>query len=81
MATKVVDAAGVSDLGESDFFTELIPIGERINVPMDNHWNELGHKLFAEAVSARILESGVLESKAKSWNAFGSRAVHLPNRR
>jgi hypothetical protein len=56
----VREAAGLPDLGDLARFHARVPEGATLFVPYDPHLNELGHRLYAEAVSESLEAAGLL---------------------
>jgi len=48
------------DLGDWQRFRARLPPNAKIHVPYDTHWNELGHRVYGEALAAALIESRAL---------------------
>jgi hypothetical protein len=57
----VREAAGLAPNDVHERFRASVPGDDAILVPYDPHWNELGHRLYGEALAAWLLESGLLD--------------------
>ncbi len=68
-STALLRALELPDLGDWRAFKESIPDGAEIRVPLDPHWNELGQRLYAEALSEALIHSGLLESARRDGGA------------
>jgi hypothetical protein len=58
----VREAAGEPDLGEHERYLARLEDPAAVLVPFDPHWNELGHRLYAEALVESLEASGLLAS-------------------
>jgi hypothetical protein len=56
----VREAAEIPELGEMARFRARVPDGATLQVPYDPHWNELGHRLYGEALAEALEGSGLL---------------------
>jgi hypothetical protein len=43
------------EVGEFERFRDATPKGARLHIPMDPHWNELGHELYGAALADALL--------------------------
>jgi hypothetical protein len=60
----VREEATMPELGSAEHFRALIPPGASLQVRYDPHWNELGHRLYGEALADSLAESGLLQRPA-----------------
>jgi hypothetical protein len=65
-------AAGLPDLGDMTRMRESIPEGAQLFVPHDPHWNQLGHRLYGEALAEALLAGGLLETAEPASAATAS---------
>lgn len=72
------EAAGLPDLGDLAAMRERTPKGAALQVPNDPHWNELGHKLYGEALAKVLVEGGVIDGLAPSVAAASSGSTAAP---
>jgi hypothetical protein len=57
---EVERAIGQPETGVHRSFKDRIPEGASVHVPYDPHWNELGERLFGEALAEWLAGSGLL---------------------
>lgn len=63
-ARSVLDAAGLQPLGEARRWRSSLPEDRSIQMPFDPHWNELGHRIYGEALAEALADSGLLPAPA-----------------
>lgn len=56
----LLDATGLGSLEELPLYDVRVAPGDRVFVPMDTHWNELGHDAYGNALAERLVASGLL---------------------
>jgi hypothetical protein len=69
-AAALKEAAGLPDLGEHPQYRASIPEGARTQVPLDPHMNELGHRLYGEALARALVESGLVPTAPPAATAL-----------
>lgn len=57
----VLENASMPALGAAERFRARAPKGAALQVPYDPHWNELGHRLYGEALADALEASGLLQ--------------------
>jgi hypothetical protein len=64
--------AGMPELGIFTNFWRSVPDPVAIRTPYDPHWNELGNRLYAEALADGLMRSGFLDHAKSSGTPQGS---------
>jgi lysophospholipase L1-like esterase len=69
-ASALKDAVGLPELGEHALYRASIPEGARTQIPLDPHMNELGHRLYGEALARALVEHGLVPTAAPAATAL-----------
>lgn len=57
--SAIRDELELQDLGVTTRYKATLPQGEPFQIPFDPHWNELGHRIYGEALAQALIEHGL----------------------